>query len=89
VSRSGEGYDAEVRGPHRIFRTTSLPDVLALPRTTEITMLDTIRLYGIVMREPARFSEGLSPRAGCPDPEHRERRCRRGRAAGQAVSMVF
>jgi hypothetical protein len=39
----------------------SLPDVLALPRTMEITVLDTIRVYGIVIRESSQFPEGLSP----------------------------
>lgn len=38
-----------------------MPDVLALPRTMEITVPDTIRVYGIVIREPGQFPEGLSP----------------------------
>ena len=31
------------------------------PRTMEITVPDTIRPYGNVMREPGQFSEGPSP----------------------------
>ncbi len=82
-------YDAEVRVANPKFRTTCLPYVLALPRTLEITVRDTIRLYGIVMRGPGQFSENLSPRAGCLDPRHHARRCRRSAIAGQTVLMVF
>ena len=35
--------------------------LLALPRTMEITVPHTIRLYGIVMREPGQLTEGRSP----------------------------